>query len=717
MIGLLVIVSAATVAYAQPATVAERAELYQRIARMDSTAELQRLALETAASTDPAKVAQLELILDRYFELDGAGAVKLAGELLRSGSPSFVGALYERLARSDVNEALSALSQVDDLAEARSASMAVFRGLGADERAFELVAASLQGGANEQFRSDALMQLATTAPQRALDEVLSMADPDKRRSLAVAIVSRWANEAGSEAIAAADRVADPDLRTTLWTTALRNWRDTDEVLEYVATLSPERRGQALTNASMERLVVADAQRVAALAETLPVGEDRTRLLWLVSHSYAQQDPEAAVAWARSLDPPQPEIVRNAVQFLAAREPLRAFDLAASLDEPQRSQTYGAVVNRVVINGPIDAAQLPALGDRVLRIDDEQTRTRLVMTLVDGWANRRADPEGALAWMNANEAALPVEAFERVGFNFASSSPSDAAAYVDRVPSRARAAWIGAVTAGYATTDAQGASRFLERFRGEPGFDRGALFLAQQMADSDPPGAAQLLASIGTRGSFGVGAELTVAQSWAQRDPSAAAAWALDLPLPQRTIALQTVTRIWGSQDPDAVRQWALRMPAGDQRDMALAAAIRARGAAPPDAALLAAFSEDRARQVAMMNVIMATAQTDAAAARRLIGEHLTDPRMRTQAEEMVDNFARGMVPLPAGGFAAPGGFGGRPPGLPPGEIGGVPPTAPRPPEPGFITLPPGAVIGPVPSIPPRSDERPTAPPPQGAPRL
>ena len=135
---------------------AERAEVYQRIASIESTAELERLARETAASRDAAQASQLELILDRYFELDAAAAVKLAGELQRSGSPSFVGSLYERLARSDVNEALSALSQLDDLAEARAASMAVFRGLGADERAFELVAASLQGGPKEQFRSDAL---------------------------------------------------------------------------------------------------------------------------------------------------------------------------------------------------------------------------------------------------------------------------------------------------------------------------------------------------------------------------------------------------------------------------------------------------------------------------------------------------------------------------------------------------------------------------------
>ena len=741
LLGLLVIASAASVAHSQPnrspATVAERAELYQRIARTDSTAELERLARETAASTDPAKSAQLELILDRFFELDAGGAVKLAGELARSGPPSFVGTLYERLARSDINEALSALSQIDDATEARVASMAVFRGLGSDERAFELVAASLQGGAQEQFRADALFPLAPTSAQRALDEALSLSDPGQRRSLAAAVVSRWANDAPSDAIAAVNRVADPDLRSLLWSTALRGWRDTDALLTYVAALDPPSRGQALTNAGLERLVAENAPRAAAIVATLPQGEERTQLLAAVGNAYARQDPAAAVAWARTLDPPAPDVVANAVRHVASREPLRAFDLAASLAEPQRSQIHLAIVN-----GPVESAQLPALASRVIRIDDEQTKTRLVMALVDVWANRRNDPAGALDWMNANDAALPIEAFERVAFTFARSNSSGAAAYVDRVPSRVRAAWIAAVAVGHATIDVPGATQFLERFLGEPGFDRGAPQLAMRLAETDPAAAARLLGSVGTRGPDGAAPEIAIARSWAQRDPAAAAAWALDLPPMQRTVALQFVTGIWGSQDPAAVRQWALRMPAGGQRDQALAAAVRARGAAPPDPALLAAFSEERARQGALMNTILATAQTDAAAARRLIAEHITDSRMRTQAEEVVESFARGTAPAPMGdpfGAAptafAPGAVG--PPGFAPGTIVGVPfgvapggvggqsitiigpdgrpvvrsPVIGRMPEPGLIALPPGAVIGPIPPIP-----APVEPPPQPVPR-
>jgi hypothetical protein len=343
------------------------------------------------------------------------------------------------------------------------------------------------------------------------------------------------------------------------------------------------------------------------------------------------------------------------------------------------------------------------------LEDEETKTRLTLTLVDSRA-RRGDPVAALDWMLARATSVPAAAFEHVGFIYAQSDPRGAAAYVDRVPSGARAAWIAAVAVGYAAADLQGATLFLERFRGEPAFDRGAVMLAQQLATSDPPAAAQLLASVGTRAAGDASAELAIARSWAERDPAAAAAWAMDLGPLHRTIAVSIVTSIWGSRDPDAVRAWALRLPPGDQRDMALGAALRVRGAAPLDPALLAAFSQDRARQAAIVNVIFQTASSDPAAARRLLAEHITEPRMREQAEQMIDSFARGAVPTPAGGFA-------RPPAGP--SRGSVPngqsatllgpngqPVLLRPPEAGLRPLPPGAYLGPIPRTPPAREPPP-----------
>ena len=41
---------------------------------------------------------------------------------------------------------------------------------------------------------------------------------------------------------------------------------------------------------------------------------------------------------------------------------------------------------------------------------------------------------------------------------------------------------------------------------------------------------------------------------------------------------------------------------------------------------------------------------DAPAARRLMETYITDPRMRAQAQQMIDTVPRGAVPMPSGGF-------------------------------------------------------------------
>ena len=694
VIVVLICANAAQAVYSQPrplapaelpprATVAERAEFYQRVASEESTAALEQLARDAAAAPQgTVQQPQLEIIVERYFELDPSAAVRFAGELGRSGAPDFVALLYERLARDDANAALSALSQVDDSAEAGIAAMAIFRGLGGGERAFELVAASLYGSAAEQFRADALVRLARTAPAKALDEALALADLERRNRLATTVVGLWANDAPSEAMAAVQRVQDPALRSALRDAVLRSWGDPDSLAAYLETLDPESQLAALSSGALYRLVQADPRRAAEIAAALPPGEERSSLLRQIGTSYAQRDAGAALAWAQSLDPPDPTLIGAVLRGIAFKDPVRAFDLVGSVAEPARSQAYG-----IVIGVPIaDAAQFSALGDRVLRLKEEPLRTSLAVTLIGSWANRPGNMGPALNWMLANGAAVPTAAFERVGLTYAHSDPSAAAAYVDRVPSGARAAWISAVAQGYATTDPQSAAAFLERFRGDQAYDAAALAAVQPLAASDPAAAARLLASVGTRGTGGIGPEFAIARNWAQRDPAAAASWALDLPLMSRGVALPIVAGAWALQDPGAVREWALRVPPGEKKDAALAAVMRSRGNVPPDPALLGAFSDDRARQAAIMNTLVVVAQTDPAAARRLLDAHITDPKMRNQAEQMIDGFASGAVPTPTGVF-----------GVPPGMINGPPPFGVTGARPGGVYAPTGqqvVVIGP-----------------------
>jgi hypothetical protein len=147
----------------------------------------------------------------------------------------------------------------------------------------------------------------------------------------------------------------------------------------------------------------------------------------------------------------------------------------------------------------------------------------------------------------------------------------------------------------------------------------------------------------------------------------------------RNLVMQVTAASLAQRDSAALESWALRLPAGEKRDAALSAVVRALGAAPPNATLLNAFTDDRARQGALMTTVVATAQTDVAAARRLIDTHITDSRMREQAEQVVDSIARGDPAFPAGMPNMPAGVmrGGAPQFIETVRDSAVPPGAVR----------------------------------------
>ena len=285
------------------------------------------------------------------------------------------------------------------------------------------------------------MRLGVTAPRKALEEALALSDPERRNVSATMIVSQWANDAPSEAMAAVERVPDPALRSTLRDTVLRSWRDPESLAAYLRTLDPASRLAALSGGALYGVMQADPRRAAEIVAELPPGPEQRNLLMQVGTSYAQRDADAAFAWAQSLDTPDPELTVAILHSVAFKDPVRAFDLAGSVAEPMRSRGYS-----VALGVPTDAAQFSGLANRVLRLQEDQTRTRLVVSLIDSWARRPGNIVPALDWMLANGTAVPAEAFERIGLLYAHSDPGAAAAYVNRVPNGARAAWISAVAA-------------------------------------------------------------------------------------------------------------------------------------------------------------------------------------------------------------------------------------------------------------------------------
>jgi hypothetical protein len=142
-------------------------------------------------------------------------------------------------------------------------------------------------------------------------------------------------------------------------------------------------------------------------------------------------------------------------------------------------------------------------------------------------------------------------------------------------------------------------------------------------------------------------------SWANREPAAAAAWALDRPTEQeRAMAVQSVLNVWSGQDIEGARQWTLGLPQGAVRDRALTALLTATARSPSglDTRVLNGFASETAQQQAVMQVVQFLAYADPPRARAAVDAHLTDPALRVQAERVLEAARNNAPPRATIGF-------------------------------------------------------------------
>jgi hypothetical protein len=631
-----------------PASVAGRAAFYARVATADR-ATVEGLARTAAAQpNDSESRFVLDAALRRYLEIDAGQALSFARELSGANRAfDFLGPLFENWARIDRDAALAAVGRVDDRVESRAAAMAVLRTFGDEQGAIERVAAVVRGVDPSRFRVDAIGLRAASYPLTALREALAFADPATRKTAAETALTFCARTAPRDAMAIVESVHDAGLKSALRSIVLKNWAagDVDGMLAYLPQADAATQKEILRELPMQ-IARANPERAIDLVEQMPLGQERQERLMFVAREYARTDPEKALAWARRRDPLEPEIVGVVFESLALSNPLRAFDLALTL-EPSAVRT-SALQSAVQYGGP-SGSQYPALADKVLALDAGQAKDAMLETVLHNWG---VDSVTAAAdWLVANGNRVSLQTVLTLGQRFAQRDPDATAKYLDRVPSAARSTWIGAIAQTYARSSPQQAEQFLAQFRGDLGDQSSVALVAREIASYDPPAAARMLEGLDmtlpapapgirlTRQQLDIqGAAMITAQQWARTDPAAAAAWTLGLPSYQaRTPPLFAVSATWARTDPRGARAWILSLPTGADRDTALRGLV---GSAPDptvlDASLMNAFSTPEMGQRILSGFAGLFARKDPQAARRLMDEYVTDPAMRAEAERQIE---------------------------------------------------------------------------------
>ena len=510
--------------------------------------------------------------------------------------------------------------------------------------------------------ASSLAQLARTSPSEALSRARKIEDSIQRKEAVSRVLSAWAQ---SDPRAVADYLAGLDVDARREAAQSGVWYPIagaapELALERADTL-PEQIRTGVRAAAIQSLAQRDPKAALAWLTQIPRGAvGRDGLLPMIAHSYATQDAEGALAWARSLQPPQPGVMSAVISGLAEKDPARAFDLASEIASPmEQTQALQAVVNVAIVRDPASAASLL---DRVLAMPNSSGRQALVQMAVSTMA--AGEPAKAAEWLIANPAQSP-DVVAQVASAYARTDPARAASYAGRFTGDARVGWLRGVAGAYAQVDARGALDWVEQLRGTPEYDDTAFAVVQSASQQDPASAARLLDSI-SREDYRRNGILSIGMRWTNTDPVAAASWASNLHDPtSRTFAVQAVGSAWAQQDAPAAKEWVLAQPPGQARDGALVALVSVTSRfGAPDASLLAGISTEQGRFAAVQTAAMTMAQRDPDGARAFVETNLTDPEQRQRVLSVVSQFASrrlGGPPSPVVGAMFPAGM--PPPGM------------------------------------------------------
>lgn len=644
-------------------SVAERAALLRLAAEADRRT-LEDIAAQVAILPNlPARRMALEVLFERYAEVDANAALAFAQKLELPNDT--LAPLFATWARRDANAALRALGELD-AAAALTVGVAVLEAIGNDGLGIARVLGAAPQIDADRLRIEAAVAKAAAAPEEALDEALLL-PPSKARYALERIAVIWSSEDVHGALAAAEQIGDENQRSEFKGAVMRSWArtDPDALIDYVLDLGLTEQEQALRTGALQAFAFIDAERALQAADSFPgqlgqmirrtglmslanddplaairiaeqtlLGNDRDQILGMIAASYGRVDPDAALAWAQSLSPPSTNALANVLAGIARKDPVRAIELAFQT-APNDQQRF---LTGLVVNNALNAEQTADVADRLLALPG---RGPALQQLTQLWASRQ--PREALGWLLGHRDQASPNAYGQAAMSLARSDPSAAIGYLDSIPGELRARWISAVADGYAQTDPRAAAGWIQQHRGEAGYDAGVAAIAARSAGAgDPATGARLLASIDLEQAPGAAASARqIASAWARQDPAAAAAWARDLRHAEtQTAATAAIASQWAGRDAAAVRNWAFGLPSGSARDAALVQLVGATAGTPAhDPSVLDAFSTAEARQRGVNEAVRMIAQRNPATARELADRYITEPGMRQAAERFIEQGA------------------------------------------------------------------------------
>ncbi|MFN0128211.1 MAG: sigma-70 family RNA polymerase sigma factor [Verrucomicrobiales bacterium] len=441
-------------------------------------------------------------------------------------------------------------------------------------------------------------QLSADDLRRLLGEALHLEDPDWRDLEIAALLLERLGQTDSREAAALVAGLDPRQRAA----ALADLAavSPSAAAELFLGLSETERASVPLDRFLKTLAATDLAAARSVIGHLEMHE-RPKACGLVAAGLSETDPAAAMAYLQSLT---------------------GEDLVGGLGDL-------AAVERIARHDPAEISRL------LDRLPINNAAVSIFASVARAWA--AADQPAALAWAEGLEfEAVRRAATEALYLTWAESDQTSAFAALGRIEDDAvRKSIFHEMTWEAIERDPRAAEEWIRRMEGEP---RGYALakLGARVAPTDLERAKSLLQEAIDANVSGLSfPSEEIAWRYAQREPVAAAQWALTLPEAgsARQHGVEGVVRAWVARDPVAASEWAATLPSGEPRNGAIFYLVEGIRHSDPESAFrwAASVEGDNAKRRHLLELATDAWTKTAPAAARAAVEELPLPDAEREA--------------------------------------------------------------------------------------
>jgi hypothetical protein len=618
---------------ALPGDFSQTEALYVLAGRADSAA-VQELIHQANRIADPTdRNAAISILFLRLAELDPMSALTMSRMRGFTSSRGLEEMIWRTWSKLDLEAALDAARQLDNPAEKNLAAQTMLAAYGYMGNEFtERIESELGVRASNAARARYIYSIADRSVSEAFAYVDTLPLSQQREALQW-LAAYLGQRNPSQALGYASLISHPALRREFEAginSAIARLEPERVLSEMPAgALQGRRAGQYLM--AMQTLAQSDIERALAFYNGVQSRQTKQMLANVIVAELARQDVDRAIEWAQNEQQGgHPGLLMGVLQQVAMTDPdlaLSKIDLVTNRE--WRQQMLGSVLSAVAQNDPQRAVAY------LSEISDQRARNEATQSVVMQWAN--TDPQAAIDWILRNEVPNARELLSQAGHNMIANDVDAAMRLLPRLDDQTAQMWRYQIASRLPMDRSPAeAQRFVDQFKGEPGYEdmqaamiagvaQQDIYLAHRLADQLPPGQArdQSLQQL--------------ISNHVYSDPREAATWLDSISdTGTRGQATGQVLRQWYAIDAHAANQWIMSQPAGQVRDDAVL--VLAHGLdqyAPSPERLLATIGDPAKRRQAEYALLMRIAQSDPSRARSMIASMDLSPEERRQLESQL----------------------------------------------------------------------------------